>query len=106
MCLYLNRYSQACKAVTPLFYRIARQCDNAVFVEVPVSEKTSTLHQGLGIQKLPFAHIYTPEGGLVEELRITRPFFPEFALKLQTYMVGMCELKNGDASSPYTEGAD
>jgi len=95
-------WCKACKAITPFFYRVARQCTDVLFVEVPVTEKTTALHQGLGISKLPFTHIYTPDGGLVEELRITRPYFADFAHKLQSYMVGSCELKDGDTSSPYS----
>ena len=75
-----------------------------LFVEVPVTEKTLCLHKGLGVKKLPFAHIYTPDAGLVEEIRIIRPLFPDFAKKLRSYMVGSCDLKNGNPQSPYSSG--
>mmetsp|Transcript_6966 Transcript_6966/g.15933 ORF Transcript_6966/g.15933 Transcript_6966/m.15933 type:complete len:95 (-) Transcript_6966:148-432(-) len=82
---------------------MANQCSKVLFVEVPVNENNAALHQGLGVQSLPFGHIYTPEGGLVEELRIARPYFPDFARKLMTYIKGSCELLDGDTASPYKE---
>lgn len=70
-------------------------------MEVPVTEANANLHQGLGIPSLPFGHIYAPNGGLVEEVKITRPHFAKFAHKLQTYVKGRCELKDGEVTSPY-----
>ena len=75
--------------------------DNVLFVEVPVTDRNARLHQGLGVASLPFGHIYTPGGGLVEEERITRPFFPQFAYKLKTYVKGSCDLVDGEPASPY-----
>lgn len=103
MLIYLTWFFdlQACKAIRPLFYRLAHEFTNVLFVDVPVTEANANLHQGLGIPSLPFGHIYSPEGGLVEELKITRPHFPQFAHKLQSYVSGSCELIDGEASSPY-----
>ena len=92
---------QACKAIRPLFYRLAHENSNVLFVEVPVTETNANLHQGLGIPSLPYGHIYSPDGGLVEELKITRPHFPKFAHKLSSYIKGSCELVNGHVESPY-----
>jgi thiol-disulfide isomerase/thioredoxin len=95
-------WCRACKAVAPLFYHMANTFPNVKFVDVPVTDRNTNLHQGLGVPSLPFGHVYHPKGGLVEELRITRPFISQFATKLQTYVTGSCELKAiGDCSSPY-----
>ena len=80
---------------------MAHDFPGALFVEVPVTESNANLHQGLGIPSLPFGHIYSPEGGLVEELKITRPYIPQFTHKLQSYITGSCDLVNGDVTSPY-----
>jgi len=66
-----------------------------------VTEENANLHQGLGIPSLPFGHIYTPDGGLVEESRITRPYFSTFAKKLKSYISGSCELLEGNSECPY-----
>jgi len=98
---FYAKWCKACKAIKPHFYRLAHQQPNTLFVEVPVTESNANLHQGLGIPSLPFGHIYTPEGGLVEELRISRPHFSTFSNKLQTYLNGSCDLVDGEITSPY-----
>ena len=50
------------------------------------------MHQGFGIQTLPFGHIYYPHAGLVEEMPISRKYFPKFVRILQTYSEGLCHL--------------
>ena len=95
-------WCKACKAVAPLFYHMANKFPNIVFVDVPVTDKNTNLHQGLGVLSLPFGHIYHPNAGLVEELRMTRKCIPSFATKLQSYVTGSCELKGvGETTSPY-----
>jgi hypothetical protein len=85
-----------------MYFRVANNFSNVIFVEVPVSEGTSVIHQGLGVPSLPYAHIYHPQAGLCEELKISRKFLSEFANKLQTYVTGSCELKNLETASPFT----
>ena len=95
-------WCKACKAVAPLFYHMANKFPNVVFVDVPVTDKNTNLHQGLGVPSLPFGHMYHPRSGLVEELRMTRKCIPSFATKLQSYVTGSCELKGiGETTSPY-----
>jgi thiol-disulfide isomerase/thioredoxin len=95
-------WCKACKAVQPLFYHMANKFPNVVFVDVPVTDQNTNLHQGLGVQALPSGHIYHPSGGLVEELRMTRKCIPSFARKLLSYVVGRCDLEEGgDVKSPY-----
>ena len=70
---------------------------------MPVSDSNANLHQGLQVPSLPYGHIYHPRGGLVEEVRIARKFFPQFAHKLQSYVNESCELVAGNCDSPYVE---
>lgn len=85
-------WCRACKAVAPFFYRLARDFPDVVFVDVPVTEQNTSLHQGLGVPSLPFGHIYHPQGGLVEEHKLTRNLFTDFQEKLRFYRDGQCPL--------------
>eukprot|EP00543_Licmophora_paradoxa_P005358 CAMPEP_0202456488 /NCGR_PEP_ID=MMETSP1360-20130828/13729_1 /ASSEMBLY_ACC=CAM_ASM_000848 /TAXON_ID=515479 /ORGANISM="Licmophora paradoxa, Strain CCMP2313" /LENGTH=235 /DNA_ID=CAMNT_0049076301 /DNA_START=110 /DNA_END=817 /DNA_ORIENTATION=+ len=95
-------WCKACKAVEPNFVRLANEFskkhhqkqqqqhvskndNDVVFVEVPVTDSASSqlIHQGLGVPSLPYVHIYTPQGGLVEELKLNKPAFRELTNKLQ-----------------------
>ncbi|GKY96830.1 hypothetical protein MPSEU_000642200 [Mayamaea pseudoterrestris] len=71
-------WCRACKAVTPYFYRLAALHKDIVFVDVPVTQDNAVIHQGLGVPSLPFGHIYHPQAGLVEELKLTRKDIQEF----------------------------
>lgn len=86
-----------------MYYRMATMFTNVVFVEVPVTEENAALHQGLQVPSLPYAHVYEPSTGLVEELKISRQHISEFSDKLQSYVTGSCNLtKNMSAQSPYS----
>jgi len=95
-------WCKACKAIAPSFYRLASTYSNVIFVDVPVTQENTNLHQGLGVPSLPFGHIYHPYGGLVEEKRISRRYFSSFAKSLKSYIDGQCDLESApadDASS-------
>lgn len=94
-------WCKACKAMAPLFYRLASTYKDTVFVEVPVTDKNAALHQGLGVPSLPFGHIYHPKAGLVEELKINRKFFSEFAHTVKAHRSGSCELRDGECTNPF-----
>lgn len=85
-------WCRACKAVAPIYYRMAANHPDTVFVDVPVTDKNSALHQGLGVPSLPFGHIYHPQSGLVEEHKLTRKHVRSFEKKLDSYLVGSCNL--------------
>jgi hypothetical protein len=88
--------------VAPSFYHLAHEfSDKVKFVEVPVTANSVNIHQGLGIPSIPFGHIYVPEVGLVEELRMIRSRFPIFAKTLKFYVEESCATPDFDYSDPY-----
>jgi len=91
-------WCKACKAIAPAFYRLAATYTNALFIDVPVTAENANLHQGLGVTSLPFGHIYHPTGGLVEEIKISKKYFPKFARVLKTYVVGLCDVEEHEES--------
>ncbi|KAL3929580.1 MAG: hypothetical protein SGBAC_012144 [Bacillariaceae sp.] len=96
-------WCRACKAIQPIYYKMAHQFPNVVFLDVPCTEKNANLHHGLGVPSLPYGHIYAPSnGGLVEETKLNRKQFPQLARKLQSYVQGRCDLVEvGDSTCPY-----
>jgi hypothetical protein len=74
--------------------------DKVKFLEVPVTSESVNIHQGLGVPSIPFGHVYVPEVGLVEELRMCRSRFPIFAETLKTYVAGSCAIPDFDYSNP------
>jgi thiol-disulfide isomerase/thioredoxin len=90
--LFFIIFVQACKAVAPLYYHLATKYPDVVFVDVPVTNQNSNLHQGLGVPSLPFGHIYHPTAGLVEELQLTRKHLGGFEQSLDSYYTGSCDI--------------
>jgi len=83
-------WCRACKAIQASFRRLPKQYPNVKFVEVPLTRNNAYLHKGLGIPSLPFAHVYHPEAGLVEERKINKNIFGDFEKALKTYVDGEC----------------
>lgn len=121
---FYAKWCKACKAVEPSFYRLARSMrqqqqqqpesgntkNPMKFVEVPVLEENANLHQGLGVSSLPFAHIYSPTAGLVEELKMTKKDFKTFQHAVHSYRDGECadlqmDEESGMFLSPYANAA-
>mmetsp|Transcript_20610 Transcript_20610/g.37026 ORF Transcript_20610/g.37026 Transcript_20610/m.37026 type:complete len:233 (-) Transcript_20610:142-840(-) len=71
-------WCQKCHTLRPSFARAANSHPQVIFVNVPVLNTNSNLHQGLGVKSVPFGHIYHPENGLVEETKLSRKMFSEF----------------------------
>jgi thiol-disulfide isomerase/thioredoxin len=71
-------YRQTCHAIRPSFDRAASSNPHVIFVDVPVLENNTNLHQGLGVESVPFGHIYHPEKGLIEERKLSRKTFSVF----------------------------
>jgi thiol-disulfide isomerase/thioredoxin len=89
-------WCKACKAIAPSFYRLAATFPDAIFVDVPVTPENANLHQGLGVPSLPYGHIYHPTGKLVEEVKISKKYFPDFAKVLKTYIDNECPVVYDD----------
>mmetsp|Transcript_9786 Transcript_9786/g.21795 ORF Transcript_9786/g.21795 Transcript_9786/m.21795 type:complete len:273 (-) Transcript_9786:203-1021(-) len=90
---YFAPWCKSCKAAHPLFKRlVTRHSPQVKFVEVPLTKETSYIHEGLGVPSVPYAHIYHPDVGLVEEMKINKKVFGEFEGALESYVRGSCDL--------------
>jgi len=89
-------WCKACQAIKSEYYRLAKQLDeqgsNIKFVEVPLTQNNAFLHQGLGVPTIPYGHIYHPTEGLVEEQSVSKKNFKAFKTKLNSYIIGSCDL--------------
>ena len=86
-------WCKSCKAAEPLFKKISYQYGDEVnFVQVPLTKETAYIHEGLGVPSVPYGHIYHPEAGLVEEMKINKKVFGEFKAVLEDYINGECAL--------------
>jgi len=93
---FFAKWCKACKSIQPSYYRLARTHSDFVFIDVPVTEKNADLHQGLGVPSLPFGHIYHPDKGLVEELKMSKKFFAGFEDALTSYAKDECNVSHRD----------
>ena len=89
---FFATWCKACKAIQPSYYRMASLYPQIVFLEVPVTNENSNLHQGLEVPSLPYGHIYYPEAGLVEELKISKKYFHNLVKMVRWYDQGECGL--------------
>ena len=89
---FFSPVCKSCQAAEKYFKRMCREYPDIKFVEVPVTKNNAYLHEGLGVTSFPFGHIYHPEAGLVEELKINKHVFGEFQRVLQYYVDGQGEV--------------
>mmetsp|Transcript_7710 Transcript_7710/g.11171 ORF Transcript_7710/g.11171 Transcript_7710/m.11171 type:complete len:260 (-) Transcript_7710:42-821(-) len=86
-------WCKSCKAAHPHFKKIvSRHSPNVKFVDVPLTKETAYIHEGLGVPSVPFGHIYHPDAGLVEEMKINKKVIGEFGDALKSYVNGSCDL--------------
>jgi thiol-disulfide isomerase/thioredoxin len=92
-------WCRACRAMAPGFNALTKRNSNhdhqgtsIKFVQVAMSDKTMNLFKGLSVPSIPFAHIYHPTGGLVEEQRLTRTELRRFQHVLADYQQESCSL--------------
>jgi len=97
------KWCKACQAILPLYYKLARKYQEheeqtrVKFVQIAVTDKNLNLHQEfVGLPSLPYAHIYHPSYGLVEELKVSKPRFRKFEQAIQRHTSGFCESPCGD----------
>jgi len=94
-------WCQACKRVSSLFDRMARQNPDVKFVQVPISEEANKLLvAGLGVPAIPYGHVYHPTAGLVEERSMNKKYFGDFSRIVDSYTQDGCAL--ADDVDPYT----
>lgn len=91
---FFATWCKACKAIQPPFYRMASLYPNIIFVEVPVTNQNTNLHQGLEVPSLPYGHVYYPKAGLVEELKISKKYFHNLVKYVRWYDKGECMLED------------
>jgi thiol-disulfide isomerase/thioredoxin len=100
-------WCKSCRVSSPLFRKLAANYEAACpnlnpdrkrvkFVEVPLTKSTAHLHEGLGVKSVPFVHVYHPEGGLVEEMRLSKREYGDFAETLETYVNGYCDVPSDE----------
>ena len=100
-------WCKSCKASHPHFKKlVSRHSPNVKFVEVPLTKETAYIHEGLGVPSVPFGHIYHPEAGLVEEMKINKRVIGKFADALETYVIGSCDLPLDGESSEFEVEAE
>lgn len=97
-------WCKSCKAALPLFKKMAWDHSPTVkFVEVPLTKETAYIHEGLGVPSVPFGHIYHPEVGLVEEMKINKKVFKGFRETLDDYVRGSCDLPEDEEEKEIEE---
>jgi thiol-disulfide isomerase/thioredoxin len=90
-------WCKSCRVTKPLFQKVCQENSNQVkFVHVPLTKSTAYLQQGLGVPSVPYVHIYHPNTGLVEEMKLSKHYFQDFRNKLQTYVQGYCFVDDSD----------
>ena len=107
-------WCKACKAIESSYHRLPKEFPSSVkFVEVPLTKENAYLHKGLGVESLPFAHIYyndnridnngnenrTSSCRLVEELKIKKTRFSEFKRIIRSYVEKECKVHEATAKS-------
>lgn len=96
---FFATWCKACKAIQPSYYRMASLYPHIIFLEVPVTNDNVNLHQGLEVPSLPYGHIYYPNAGLVEEMKISKKYFHNLVKCVRWYDVGECELSEMEATT-------
>jgi len=104
---WYSPWCKACKAASPGIKTIAKHHPNIKFIQVPVLEENSILHQGLNVPSVPYMHLYTPDDPrLVEERKMTRKKLSGFQKLLTDYEDGSCSLdrmnNEWSTSNPYS----
>lgn len=92
--ILISPHLKACKAIQPPFYRMASLYPNITFLEVPVTNQNTNLHQGLEVPSLPYGHIYYPGAGLVEEMKISKKYFHNLVRMVRWYDKGQCGVED------------
>lgn len=82
---FFATWCKTCHALRPSYDKLASTNPDAIFLDVPVTDTNTNLHQGLGVPSVPYSHIYHPEKGLVEETKLSRKTLAEFGELIEKY---------------------
>ncbi|KAL7473190.1 hypothetical protein ACHAXS_013625 [Conticribra weissflogii] len=82
---FFATWCKTCQALRPSYDKLASTNPDAIFLDVPVTDTNTNLHQGLGVPSVPYSHIYHPEKGLVEETKLSRKTLAEFGELIEKY---------------------
>jgi len=97
---FFATWCRSCKASENHFKKlVSKYSDQVKFVEVPLTRETAYMLEGLDVKTVPFAHIYHPEAGLVEEMKASKKFSSELQKKVHSYVVGSCDLESEEESN-------
>lgn len=97
---FFATWCRSCKASENHFKKmVSKFSPDVKFVEVPLTKETAYMLEGLDVKTVPFAHIYHPEAGLVEEMRASKRYSSELQKKVLSYVVGSCNLDSDEESN-------
>jgi len=88
-------FCRACKAMSPLLERFARDSPDINFVQVAWNRQdpeVTQLIRSLNVNKVPFGQVYMPQVGLVEQTNMGKKYFADVAKIVESYAMGFCEL--------------
>lgn len=96
-------YCKACQATHVAYDRLVQRNakKNVKFVDVSLTDKNGDIREKLGIEGVPFAHIYVPDNGLVEELPMSRRHMAKFKKTLGWYVKGECDVPDDFFENPH-----
>lgn len=84
-------WCKACASIAPSYHRLARRNPNAIFINVSVGAKDSTLHELLNVKAVPYGHIYH-KGKLVGEMKQTKSEWKVFETAVKHMVQGYCNV--------------
>mmetsp|Transcript_13860 Transcript_13860/g.22967 ORF Transcript_13860/g.22967 Transcript_13860/m.22967 type:complete len:242 (+) Transcript_13860:113-838(+) len=93
-------WCRACKAVSPSYSKFSKDLKasgkSVKFVDCPMTSVNTEIHKSLGINAIPFAHVYHPETGLAEERKLSRKNYANFEKVVNSYVAGSCNLRSNN----------
>ncbi|KAL3943767.1 MAG: hypothetical protein SGBAC_002139 [Bacillariaceae sp.] len=83
--MFYSPMCKACKAVKPLYNKLAKKYQDVKFISVPMTPENSKHLKSMNVNQFPFGHIYKPSEGLVESAGLLRKMIPNFEKSLQEF---------------------
>uniref|UniRef100_A0A7S1BE29 Thioredoxin domain-containing protein n=1 Tax=Corethron hystrix TaxID=216773 RepID=A0A7S1BE29_9STRA len=72
---FFANWCKTCRAMEPRYRRLVVTFPDILFLDVPVTSKTQFVLAELGVESVPYGHVYIPEDGLVEKMSIKKKNF-------------------------------